>query len=57
MEVRLKCWGCGGSGMRPMATISLAIPPKERRKLDQYAEDNKVPCLVCNGSGFADKNG
>lgn len=47
------CRVCGGKGTTPMATIALAMPARERRKLDRQAADNPVQCYACRGSGKA----
>lgn len=47
------CRTCGGSGTLPMATAAIALPPRERRELDQMAADNPVACYACGGDGKA----
>lgn len=47
----MKCPSCDGKGKQPMATIAIALPPKERRELDQSAADHPVDCWRCGGSG------
>jgi len=50
-DLRKVCKTCLGTGFVPMATAAIALPPKERRKLDQAAADNPIKCYVCDGTG------
>lgn len=53
VEPKILCKICGGKGVMPSPTIALALPPKERRKLEKAAEENPVTCYVCGGEGIS----
>lgn len=51
------CRHCNGKGSTPMATIAIALPPRERRELEQSAADHPVTCWACAGTGRACEQG